>query len=139
MFNRPDSPPKTSVVKKKDAKPIPEPTSRTPSFTNPPLEKLIRVSISPAFQEYGLSLIKLLDGKPNISWDERGNFLPPFSGLNVVDLINTMGNTKAKFSNAQKPLVKLLLHLAQIPPSAIRNISQKKKLVGMGRTTWLPY
>ena len=140
MFTQPPSPSKVVIAKKKISQPKPlSPSPMHPLPHNPSLEDLIRVSTSPAFREYGLSLVKLLDNKSGISWDEEGNFSPPFSGLNIIDIINTLGNPKATFSNKQKPLVKLLFHLAQIPSRAIRNISQKKKLVGMGRTAWLPY
>ena len=28
----------------------------------------------------------MLDNKPNIAWDKRGTFLPPFSGINMTEL-----------------------------------------------------
>lgn len=128
MFNRPkaSSPPKVSLLKKEINRPKPPHPSPPPVvLLNLDLDDLIRVAVAPPDRDYGLSLIKLLDGKPNISWDKEGTFFPPFSGLSVVVVINTLGNPKAKFSNAPKPLVKLLFRLAQLSPKVIRNISQK--------------
>jgi len=106
-----------------------------PSRNNPPLEDLIRVAVSPAYREYGISLVKLLDGKPNIAWDEKGNFFPPFSGLNIVHLINILANPKGKFSSQEKPLVSMLFRLAQLSPDVIRNTRQKQLVGG----SWLAY
>lgn len=77
---------------------------------NPSLEDLIRVSVPPPNREYGLSLVKLLDGKPNVSWDERGNLFPPFSGLNIIDIINSLGNTIGKISTEKKNTNEAVIH-----------------------------
>lgn len=111
--------------------------SSLPSRTNPPLDDLIRVAVTPAYREYGLSLVKLLDKKPNVAWDEKGNFLPPFAGLNMVHLINNLGNPKGKFSSEEQSLLSMLFRLTQLSPDAIRNIKQRKKQLVGG--TWLAY
>ncbi len=109
------------------------PPSRAP--VNPPLDDLIRVAVPPSFREYGLSLLKLLEGKPGISWDDRGNLLPPFSGISVFDLIRVLGHGKGdtkRLSAEKRPLLSLLLRLAQLPADAIRNTTQRSKLTGGG-------
>lgn len=111
--------------------------SSLPSRTNPPLDDLIRVAVNPAYREYGVSLMKLLDGKPNIAWDEKGNFLPPFSGLNIIHLINNLGNPKGKFSSEEQSLLSMLFRLTQLSPDAIRNVRQRKKQLVGG--SWLAY
>ena len=107
-----------------------------PHLNNPSIDHLIRTTVPPVYREYGISLVNLLDGKPNIAWDERGNFLPPFSGLNVMRLITTLANPKAAFSKQEKPLVTMLLRLAQISPNVIKSSRQKKSLTG---GTWVAY
>lgn len=99
---------------------------------NPSLENLIRLSVSPSLQEYGLSFIRMLEDKPNISWDEQGNLLPPFSGLNILDLINTLGRVKGKSLNVPYSLITLLFRLGNLPFDVIKNLSLKKKLLGDG-------
>lgn len=111
--------------------------SSLPSHINPPLDDLIRVAVTPAYREYGLSLVKLLDKKPNVAWDQKGNFLPPFAGLNMVSLINNLGNPRGKFSSEEQSLLSMLFRLTQLSPDAIRNISQRKKQLVGG--TWLAY
>lgn len=82
--------------------------------------------------------MKQMDGKPNIAWDEQGNLLQPFNSLNVIEIINTLANKKGKFPTEQYPLIKLLFRLAQIPPTVIRNTTQKRKLIG-GGASWITY
>lgn len=69
--------------------------------------------MSPACREYGLTFVKLLDGKPSITWDEKGNLSPPFSGYNILDLINSLANNKGRLSSEDRPLVNMLFRLAQ--------------------------
>ncbi len=132
-------------VKKKKKTSLPLPAAALPDTAtvappprapvNPPLDDLIRVAVPPSFREYGLSLLKLLEGKPGISWDERGNLLPPFSGISVFDLIRVLGHEKGaakRLSPDKRPLLSLLLRMAQLPADAIRNTTQRSKLIGGG-------
>lgn len=128
VVSRPPTPP---IVSSASVRPS------LPSRINPPLDDLIRVAVAPAYREYGLSLVRLLDKKPNVAWDEKGNFLPPFAGLNMVNLINNLGNPRGKFSSEEQSLLSMLFRLTQLSPDAIRNTKQKKKQLVGG--TWLAY
>lgn len=110
---------------------------------NPPLEHLLRVAVPPAFRDYGSSFLKLLDEKPGIVWDEQGNLLPPFQGLNVFDLIRSLGNAKGdikKIPVEKRPLISMLFRLAQLPASVIVSNTQRSKLMGSGvKRAWEAY
>ncbi len=76
--------------------------------------------------------MKLLEGKPEISWDDHGNLLLPFSGISVFDLIRVLGDGKGdakRLSADKRPLLSLLLRLAQLPADAIRNTTKRSKLI----------
>lgn len=143
MFNRhsplalhtktPVPPPPTTALPPPPASTM---TAGVAKRSNPPLHDMIRVGVPPSLREYGLSFAAMLDNKPDISWDEQGNLLPPFSGLNVIDLINSLGTAKGKIPVDQSGLISLLLRYARIPQRALRT-TQKKKVTG--GSLWLPY
>lgn len=114
---------------------LPYSSKKPPPRTNPPLTELIKIGVAPHLREYGFSLVKMMEGKSNIEWDEHGNLFPPFGSLNVIDVINTAGNTKGRFPNDHKSLISLLFRLSEVPPTVVRNPSQKKHIFG----GWRPY
>lgn len=134
---------KTLTSRRSTSAPPMTTSQRSRDYDNPPMDELIQLSIPPAFREYGLSLVKLLQGKPGIAWDQRGNFLPPFHGLHIFDLIRFLGNAKGdsrRIPAEKKRLVSMLLRLAQLPDSAIVNPQQRMKLLGSGiHRSWEAY
>lgn len=147
MLNRPSSittkapsSPKTLATTTSATATSPSPatikTAKVPLHANPPLHDIIKLSVPPSLRDYGLAFMSSLDNTSNISWDEQGNLLPPFSGLNVIDLINTLGTAKGKIPGEQSDLISLLLRYARIPQRALRT-TQKKKLTG--GSLWVAY
>ena len=116
----------------------------------PPLDSLLRVALPPSQHDYGTSFVKLLDQNTNVSWNENGDLDQPFKGLNIINLISTLNNRKAKISPEQKPLVKMLFNLTGLNPLSIKNSKEKADLVGGGKKkivgggnaavgVWIPY
>ena len=99
----------------------------------PSLDSLLRVALPPSQHDYGLSFLKLLDQNPNVGWNENGDLDHPFKGLNVINLISTLSNRKAKFPSEQKPLVKMFFNLTGLNPLSIKNSKEKVDLVGGGK------
>ncbi len=119
------------------------PPSRAP--VNPTLDDLIRVAVPPSFREYGLSLLKLLEGKPGISWDDRANLLPSFSGINVClisyEYSATEKETRKDFQPRSVHYYHRYLAWRNSPPVlSERNTAQRSKLIGGGiRHIWEAY
>ena len=132
-------------------KPLTSVSNHSPSSKvkdKPSLETLVRLALQPSQHDYGISLVKSLDQNPNVTWNESGDLDPPFKGLNIIDLITTLSNRKAKFSPEKKPLVKMLFNLTGLNPRSIKNSKEKVDLLGgggggrgrgTGRCEWVPY
>ncbi len=68
----------------------------------------------------------------NVSWDEKGNLKGIYTGLNLLEIIRMLGDSRAKIPDSQKKLIQFLLTSTNLPPSAIRNKRERLKLVGEG-------
>lgn len=75
--------------------PPPPPPSPVTPHSSPSLSPLVYVFVKPIQRDYVKSLIALLQDNGNIKWDSQGNLLSPFTGLNIIDVLKTLGITEA--------------------------------------------
>ena len=115
----------------------------------PDLESLLNVYVKPFNKEYVTSMLTLLNNNESVQWNERGDMLPPFTKINIIDLLKKFAlGSGNKLDENILPDVKLLLSVADIPNGYIRNKTIRNQLSqeggGRGRKRkklgqWLPY
>lgn len=108
----------------------PRPIVSPPSTPN--VNSLVKSFMTPATQEFGVSVVNLLRNSPGVSWDDKGNLLAPISGINLIDLLQIMANKKGTFPAAHRPLIKTLFGLTDLPKDIIKNPSERKRVFGGG-------
>ena len=105
------------------------------TFNKPDLTHVINIKLSQPRRGYAISLMKSFLDNQILSWDNQGNLHAPFSGLNIIDIINTLADKTRRFPPEQRPLIKTFLRMTNLPDYTIKNTIEKNKLIG----GWLPY
>ena len=116
---------------------------RQSNIANPPLTVLVyNATTSISKRDSLLSLLSYLENKPNIQWNQDGDLIAPFSGINVVTMAKDFLNAKSTPEASKIPFYKMLLSYTNIPPSAITNKKIRSEIFGLTgglKSDWISY
>ena len=95
----------------------------------PDLDPLLSVYVKPINREYVNSMLTLFNNNGSVQWNERGDMMPPFSKINIIELLRKFSlGSGSKLDEDILPDVKLLLSVADIQKGYIRNKTIRSQL-----------
>ncbi len=136
--------PKTKHVRKTRIPPLvkqvlPSPTLPSTS-KNPNLDTLINLRVKVSHRPFAYNIINSLINSDHVRWNYEGNLYNPFTGLNIIDIINKLTTKNAAFLVQERELIKLFFNITGLSTSVIHNPKERDKLFGGSiRSKWVAY
>ena len=75
-------------------------------------------------------LLQYFENKSNIQWNSDGNLISPFTGFNIIDILQDLTLSKVDRVKDKAPYYRLLLDMAGVPKGVIKSAKLRNALYG---------